>query len=141
MKSDTTNWLQISIRLVHTIVALALGVFLIRVGVLHFTSPNWFAPIVPNILGPPLVWVFVSGAAEILLGIGLIAPSTRNASALATAAFLVLVYPANLNMWINDLSLGDGTSLSPLGHFIRLLAQLTAIALCLWLSLKQRKQG
>ena len=139
MKADTDNWLQISIRLLHTITALALGVFLIRVGILHFTNPNWFAPIVPGILGSPLFWVYVSGAAEILLGIGLVTPATRNASALATAAFLVLVYPANLNMWINNLSLGDGTSLSPQGHLIRLLAQLTAIALCLWLSRKRQK--
>jgi hypothetical protein len=37
-------------------------------------------------------------------------------------------------MWINNLSLGDGTTLSFQGHLIRLLVQMTAIGLCLWLS-------
>ncbi|MAF21331.1 MAG: hypothetical protein CMP26_01855 [Roseibacillus sp.] len=134
MTLEAARWLQISIRLTQALMALGLGLFFIRVGILHFTSPNWFAPIVPDILGAPLFWVYASGAAEILLGIGLLAPPTRRPSALATAAFLILVYPANLNMWINNLSLGDGTTLSFRGHLIRLLVQLTAIGLCLWLS-------
>ena len=88
--------------------------------------------------GTPRFWVLLSGAVEALLGIGLIIPFLRKRSAKATAIFLVLIYPANLNMWINDLSLGDGTSLSPSGHLIRMLVQLTAIAVCLWIFRKSQ---
>ena len=88
--------------------------------------------------GTPRFWVLLSGAVEALLGIGLIIPFLRKWSAKATAIFLVLIYPANLNMWINDLSLGDGTKLSPSGHLIRMLVQLTAIAVCLWIFRKSQ---
>ena len=82
---------------------------------------------------PPSQW-----AVEVLLGTGLIIPFLRKWSGIATSIFLVLIYPANLNMWINDLSLGDGTDLSPSGHLIRMLVQMTAIAVCLWISRKNK---
>jgi len=138
MKLTPARSTQILIHIGRTLTAVILGLFLIRVGILHFTKPTWFAPIVPEILGDPLFWVYLSGAAEILLGVGLLAPRPRRSSALATAVFLILVYPANLNMWINDIALGDGTVLSGKGHFIRLLVQITAIGVCLWVSRKPK---
>ena len=138
MKLAPTRSTQILIHIGRTLTAVILGLFLIRVGILHFTKPTWFAPIVPGILGDPLFWVYLSGAAEILLGVGLLTPRSRRSSALASAAFLILVYPANLNMWINDIALGDGTVLSGEGHFIRLLVQITAIGICLWVSGKPK---
>ena len=104
---------------------------------MHFTDPEWFEPIVPKIAGSARFWVLISGAAEIILGIGLIIPQLRKWGGYGTAVFLILVYPANLNMWINDLKLGDGTSLSPTGHIIRLLIQITAIVICIRIARKQ----
>ena len=120
--------------IIGNIVPIALGLFLIKVGIMHFTEPDWFEPIVPKFLGSAKFWVYISGAAEITLGIGLIIPLLRKWSGYATAAFLILIYPANLNMWINNLELGDGTSLSPTGHFIRLIIQVLAVAGCIWIS-------
>ncbi|HBU58858.1 MAG TPA: hypothetical protein DEB48_03340 [Verrucomicrobiales bacterium] len=120
--------------IIENIVPIALGLFLIKVGIMHFTEPDWFEPIVPKILGSAKFWVYISGAAEITLGIGLIIPLLRKWSGYATAAFLILIYPANLNMWINNLELGDGTSLSPTGHFIRLIIQVLAVSGCIWIS-------
>jgi uncharacterized membrane protein len=71
--------------------------------------------------------------AEILLGIGLIIPQTKEISGYAAAAFLVLIYPANLYMWIYDIELGDGASLSPTGHIVRLFVQIVMIGLGLWI--------
>ena len=89
--------------------------------------------------GTPRFWVYLSGAVEVLLGIGLIITFLRKWSGMGTAIFLVLIYPANLNMWVNDLALGDGTTLSPSAHLLRMLAQMTAIATCLWISRKSSK--
>ena len=122
------------LRIIEHIVPIALGLFLIKVGIIHFTEPDWFEPIVPKIPGSAKFWVYISGAAEITLGIGLIIPLLRKWSGYATAAFLILIYPANLNMWINNLELGDGTSLSPTGHFIRLIIQVLAVTGCIWIS-------
>ena len=37
-------------------------------------------------------------------------------------------------MWIYDVELGDGASLSPTGHVIRLFAQIGGILLSLWIA-------
>ena len=114
--------------------AIPFGLFFCNVGILHFTDTSWFEPIVPSILGSARFWVLISGIAEIVLGLGLIFPASREFSAKLTALFLILIYPANLNMWINDIELGDGASLSPEGHIIRLIAQITMILLNLWIA-------
>ena len=114
--------------------AIPFGLFFCNVGILHFTDTSWFEPIVPSILGSATFWVLITGIAEIVLGLGLIFPASREFSAKLTALFLILIYPANLNMWINDIELGDGASLSPEGHIIRLIAQITMILLNLWIA-------
>ena len=47
---------------------------------------------------------------------------------------LIILYPANLYMWIYDVELGGGESLSPVGHVVRLLLQIGGIAISLWIS-------
>ena len=137
MESHRTDPRSIVMHAVRALLAMALGVFFIRVGLLHFTDTDWFAPIVPHILGCSRFWVLLSGVIEIVLGVGLIIPASQKPSAAATAIFVVLVYPANLNMWINNLSLGDGTTLTLWGHVIRLALQMIAIAFCLWIARKR----
>ncbi|MFL2493206.1 MAG: hypothetical protein ACJ0HH_00395 [Candidatus Thalassarchaeum sp.] len=114
--------------------ALAGGLFFTYAGVLHFTDTSWFEPIVPPILGSATFWVLASGVIEIVVGISLILPMTRKIGGYASAALLVALYPANLYMWIYDVELGDGASLSTTGHLIRLLAQIGGILLSLWIA-------
>ncbi|MBL6807024.1 MAG: hypothetical protein ISQ54_06125, partial [Candidatus Poseidonia sp.] len=47
-----------------------------------------------------------------------------------SAAFLVAVYWANLNMWVNDLPIG-GQSYADIWHVLRLVAQIGMIGLSL----------
>jgi uncharacterized membrane protein len=110
------------------------GAFFIYVGIMHFTDTSWFEPIVPPVLGSATFWVLASGVVEVLVGIGLIIPRTREVSGYASAALLVLLYPANLYMWVFDVELGDGASLSPTGHVIRLMLQIGGIILSLWIA-------
>ena len=118
----------------HTIFALIFGIFLINVGILHFRDTSWFEPIVPDFVGFPTFWVIISGIAEIILGIGLIVPKSREIAAKCTSVFLIMIYPANLYMWIYNIQLGDGTYLSGVGHVLRLFAQIFMIGLNLWIS-------
>ena len=110
------------------------GAFFIYVGIMHFTDTSWFEPIVPPVFGSATFWVLASGVAEVLVGIGLIIPRTRRFSGYASAALLVLLYPANLYMWVFDVELGDGASLSPTGHVVRLILQIGGIILSLWIA-------
>tara|TARA_B100001027_G_scaffold177116_1_gene128407 strand:+ start:1450 stop:1902 length:453 start_codon:yes stop_codon:yes gene_type:complete len=124
--------------------ALCGGSFFFYVGVLHFTDTSWFEPIVPPVFGSARFWVLISGVAEILVGLALIITgleiffSSTNyfgrKAGLASALLLVMLYPANLYMWIYDIELGDGASLSPTGHIFRLLLQIGGIMISLWIA-------
>jgi len=116
------------------VLSIAGGAFFIYVGIMHFTDTSWFEPIVPPVFGSATFWVLASGVAEVLVGIGLIIPRTRRVSGYASAALLVLLYPANLYMWVFDVELGDGASLSPTGHVVRLILQIGGIILSLWIA-------
>ena len=113
--------------------AVALGTAFTWIGIQHFVDVTWFVPIVPAILGWPEFWVYVSGVAEILLGLALIFPSTRARAGRWTAGFSVLVYWANLNMWVNDIAIGGQTFSTP-AHIARALAQIGMIAMALFIA-------
>ena len=113
--------------------AIVFGSALVWVGVQHFTNTVFFTPIVPALLGFPKFWVYVSGLVEVILGLGLIVTKSRRRAGFSTAVFLVLVYWANLNMWINDISVGD-TNFNTTGHIIRASAQIGMIGLSLWIA-------
>lgn len=67
-------------------------------GVLHFLVPDLYVQIVPPQLPFPLALVYLSGLAEIALGVGVLHPRTRRVAALGLVALLVAVFPANVYM-------------------------------------------
>jgi uncharacterized membrane protein len=77
--------------------ALALAALLVIAGILHFVSPESFESIVPRLLpGSGRFWTYVSGVAEIVIGIGVAVPATRRVAALCAAILFVCVFPANI---------------------------------------------
>ena len=127
------------IALLQNILSVVLGIFFINVGIAHFQDPTWFEPIVPAILGNPTFWVLLTGGMEIVLGLGLIIPKTRRFSGMLMALFLVVIYSANLNMWINDVPL-EGKTFATIWHILRLIGQILMILIALWVGgwIKQR---
>ena len=67
-------------------------------GTSHFCSPRTYAAIVPDQLPGAYPLVYASGAAELALAAGITLPRTRRVAGWATAAFLVAVFPANVQM-------------------------------------------
>jgi uncharacterized membrane protein len=67
-------------------------------GVLHFARPTPFARTIPPRLPGAYPLVYASGAAELACAVGLVVPRTRRAAGWATAALLVVVFPANVQM-------------------------------------------
>ena len=127
------------IALLQNILSVVLGIFFINVGIAHFQDPTWFEPIAPAILGNPTFWVLLTGGMEIGLGLGLIIPKTRRFSGMLMALFLVVIYSANLNMWINDVPL-EGKRFATIWHILRLIGQILMILIALWVGgwIKQR---
>jgi len=67
-------------------------------GVLHFVAPAVYARIVPPYLPAPLALVYLSGAAELAGGLGLLLPATRRLAAGGLILLLIAVFPANVYM-------------------------------------------
>ncbi|ANS62619.1 MauE/DoxX family redox-associated membrane protein [Streptomyces lincolnensis] len=81
---------------------LLLAGLLATAGIAHFAAPRQFDAIVPRGLpGTPRTWTYASGAAELALAAGVALPRTRRTAALATAAFFVGVFPANVKMAVD----------------------------------------
>lgn len=70
-------------------------------GVLHFVNPKLYLSIMPPYLPWHLSLVYVSGVAEIILGLALLFPATQVFAAWGLILLLVAVFPANLHMALN----------------------------------------
>ena len=114
------------------ITSIMLGIAFLKIGIDHFLNPAWFEPIVPEILGFPRFWVLISGAAEIVIGIMLILPMTQKIGGNSCAILLILLYWANLNMWINDIPIG-GQNFEGRWHLLRLFIQILLIFIALFI--------
>lgn len=84
-----------------------LALAMTSVGILHFVSPEPFVHIVPAALPAPLALVYISGVAEIAGGIGVMIPKLRRAAGLGLIALFIAVFPANINMALNNIPLGN----------------------------------
>jgi len=73
-----------------------------------------------------------------VLGAAIIHPQFRKVGGYATAAFLIVVYWANLNMWVNEIPL-SGTTFSTQAHIARGVAQLVMIGMALHIANQSRR--
>ena len=75
-------------------------------GTLHFVIPDSYVSIMPPALPYPRELVYLSGAAEIAGGIGLLSERTRRAAGIGLVLLLLAVWPANLQMLLNARAAG-----------------------------------
>lgn len=108
-----------------------LAISIIVVGTLHFVRSEPFVKIMPPYLPYHLELVYISGFFEILGGLGLLVPPVSRAAAWGLIALFIAVFPANINMAVNHISI-EGIPYSPLFHWIRLPLQAVLIAWAWW---------
>jgi uncharacterized membrane protein len=106
---------------------------MVLVGVLHFVRPEPFLAIMPEYLPWHLTLVLISGAFEILGGIGLLIPRTRSAAGWGLIALYVAVFPANVWMATEGIQ-PEGVQVDPVLAWGRLPLQAVLIALAWWVS-------
>jgi uncharacterized membrane protein len=107
------------------------AVFYIAAGTLHFVQPAPYLRIMPPYIPWHTTMVAVSGALEVLGGLGLLIPRTRRAAAWGLVALLVAVFPANVYMATNPIEAG-AASIAPWIRWGRLPLQLLLIWWLLW---------
>jgi uncharacterized membrane protein len=80
---------------------LALAVLMTGAGVTHFVAPQAYEPIVPRWAGDARRVVALSGVAELVCGALLLSRRTAGLGGRLTAALLVAVFPANVQMCLD----------------------------------------
>jgi uncharacterized membrane protein len=75
-----------------------LGSLFVVAGISHFLFPGPYSRIIPPALPYPGILLWISGAAEIIGGLGLFIPKVRRAAAYGLAVLLVAIFPANIYM-------------------------------------------
>ena len=99
--------------------------FFIGAGLNHFLNPQFYDAIVPGFIPFPRVVHQFTGILEIVIPL-LLLTKYRKEAALAMIVLLVLLYGANLYVWINNLPYGRNYW-SNQQHFIRFLLQVLYI--------------
>jgi uncharacterized membrane protein len=82
----------------------------VGVGVMHFVKPGFFVSIMPPYLPYHLELVYISGVFEILGGIGVLIPPLRKWAGYGLIALLIAVFPANIQMLLNEINAHGWTS-------------------------------
>lgn len=80
---------------------LLLALFFVIAGFNHFRSPETYLSMIPAWLPNPALLNYISGAAEIAGGIGILIPKTRRAAAFGLILLLIAVFPANIHVAMN----------------------------------------
>lgn len=87
-----------------SILRLLLALFFLLAGAWHFVSPQAYIQIMPPYLPWPLWLIYISGIGEMVGGAGLLLARLRRFAGYGLIALLVAVFPANIHMAVNHIS-------------------------------------
>jgi uncharacterized membrane protein len=90
-------------RIVKLLLLVVMGAFYVFAGVMHFVNPDFYLEIMPPYLAWHAELVFLSGVAEVVLGVAVLVPRTRRLAAWGIIALLIAVFPANLHMAVSQI--------------------------------------
>jgi len=121
---------------VKTTLLWVMAAFYVFAGVMHFANPDFYLQLMPPWLPWHLELVYVSGVAEIVLGLLVLPPATRRLAAWGIVALLVAVFPANLHVALNGIVLQGLPAWMPepttTANWVRLPFQAVLVAWAWW---------
>jgi uncharacterized membrane protein len=112
-----------------------MGIFYAASGVIHLVDPAFYLPMMPPYLPWHLGLIYLSGLAELVLGVAVLVPATRRVAAWGIILLLVAVFPANLHIALHDVPLGGRAQGFGVWNWIRLPFQAVFIAWAWWYTL------
>lgn len=121
--------------LARPVIALAMT----AIGVAHFVNPDPFVAIVPAFLPAPLALVYISGIFEIALGWLLIPERTRALGKWGLIALFLAVFPANINMALNQIQIDPANPLPVWAMWARLPFQVLFIGVVWWAGQRDKR--
>ena len=100
-----------------------MGVIYTILGVVHFTHTEFYRPLMPKFLPAHDLLIYLSGVAEIVLGIGVLFPQTRNVVLWGLIAMLIVFLIVHVNMLFPS----NGLGISPWILWLRIPIQFILI--------------
>ena len=108
-----------------------LSIMYFTVGVKHFTEPDFLKAIVPNYLPFKEMIVYVSGAAEIILSVGVLFKKYRKLCSILLIMLLISIFPANIFLF-SSIQAQEFLGITKQQALIRLPFQIPLIFLAHW---------
>lgn len=109
-----------------------MAAFYVSAGLNHFLQPAVYTPMMPPYLPWHLLLIYLSGVAEIGLGIAMLLPRFRHVAAWGLILLLIAMFPANLHIALHDVPLFGRTQGFGLWNWVRLPFQALLIAWAWW---------
>ncbi len=101
-------------------------------GANHFLNADFYLPMMPPYLPLHLELVYLSGVAEVALGVAVLVPGFRRLAAWGIILLLVAIFPANVHIALHDVPLGEAEQGAGIWNWVRLPFQGVLIAWAWW---------
>jgi uncharacterized membrane protein len=118
--------------MIRTILLYLMVVFYVFAGANHFVQPDAYLPMMPPYLPWHRALIYVSGAAEVGLGLAMLSPALRPAAAWGLILLLIAIFPANLHIALHDVPLFGNPKGFGVWNWVRLPFQAVLIAWAWW---------
>jgi len=109
-----------------------MGAAYVGAGVMHFVAPEFYLPMMPPYLPWHLPLVYLSGVAEIVLGLAVLVPRLQVAAAWGIILLLIAVFPANIHIALHNVPLGGAAEGAGIVNWLRLPLQAVLIVWAWW---------
>jgi uncharacterized membrane protein len=112
-----------------------MGIGYVFAGVLHFVTPDSYLPIMPPWIPAHLTMVYLSGAAEVVLGAAVLEPKLRRVAAWGIIALLIAIFPANVHIAVHNVPVFGAAEGAGSANWVRLPIQALLIVWAWWYTL------
>lgn len=109
-----------------------MAAFYVVAGANHFANPDFYLPMMPPYLPAHLGLVYLSGLAELILGVAVLVPRLQGLAAWGVILLLIAVFPANIHIALYNVPLGGAAVGAGVWNWVRLPMQGVLIAWAWW---------
>ncbi len=109
-----------------------MAVFYVAAGAMHFVRPEVYRPMMPPYLPGHDALIFLSGVAEVGLGIAVLVAPLRRFAAWGIIAMLIAIFPANLHIALYNVPLFGNPEGAGALNWVRLPLQGVLILWAWW---------
>ena len=109
-----------------------MAAFYIFGGLMHFARPDYYMPMMPPYLPWHAALIFLSGVAELGLGVAVLVPAFRSAAAWGIIVLLIAIFPANLHIALHNVPVFGAAEGAGILNWVRLPLQGVLILWAWW---------